>query len=437
MRDNETVVRDAGAFKPDAAITRELTPDEVGARFRAARQRGRPDWLWPDVDVAAWRASVAAIARTLMATLSPPKDDVRLDAPHGARAIGIAGYTSGTGPLLGRWIEDGRVQADAEVRDVLAAHLAHARERARRMREALAIALDTLHAEQIPVTVLKSAYTAHFGEPGLRPAADIDLRVPAARMHDAERALERTGHTCVLVTLRPYKSSWRPAGSSRTIRSLELDHGGNPFSIELHSSLDRAFYGVRRVSFRAYEDTYTKPWDIHPAAYRLVHPLHLVFLATHASEELHQLQLIRLVDIALVARAEAARPEDWDAVLRLLRDTDAHRFAYPAFTLVERLLPGTVPAHVSDALERAAPPRMRRVLRALTPATAQRLDGVSLEERFMWAHGPVEIVRRTVSLLWPMRAHRSARTRTALYRERLYRLLRGNVSVRVEEPPDA
>ena len=61
------------------------------------------------------------------------------------------------------------------------------------------------------------------------------------------------------------------------------------------------------------------------------------------SGELFSSRLLRLVELVLVIRKDDERdPLDWAAVTEHLRSANALRFAYPAFTLVERLAPGTI-----------------------------------------------------------------------------------------------
>jgi hypothetical protein len=68
---------------------------------------------------------------------------------------------------------------------------------------------------------------------------------------------------------------------------------------------------------------------------------------------------------------------------------------------------------------------MRRMLGGLRPTDAQRLEGLSLRDRFVFVRGPLEALRRLAYLLWPADSRRIG----AVYAERAWRLLRGTVSL--------
>src|SRR5687767_9469789 len=96
----------------------DLSPDEVNARMRDARARGQPFFPWPDLTPGDWRASLGAIQTAVSEALARDEradvTPVRLEAPAGPRALGIASFTSGTGPLLGFWFESGHLTSDAD-----------------------------------------------------------------------------------------------------------------------------------------------------------------------------------------------------------------------------------------------------------------------------------------------------------------------------------
>lgn len=383
-----------------------------------------------------WRECVREIERVITALAIDAQTRTTLDLPDGAdaAALGIAAFTSGTGPLLGVHVEAGRLIAEPAVRALLALHLAHGRRRAERQTAALAAVLDVLTAAGIVATVVKGAHTAHgwFPEPAARPAADIDLVVPPVDRERAGAALAAAGYVPTVRQSRPYKCDWVPPGMPAALRSMSLAHGDAPFAIEMHDSLERVFYGVRTVTPGVVDERTTEPWPaLHPGARALSQPLLAAFLATHASEELHQIQLVKLLELALVLRADAASGAlEWNGLADLLDGSGATRFAYPAFALADRLVPGTLDPAFRKRITAAATPRIRRFVDRLRPADAQRLDRLSLEERFLWARGPIEFVRRAAYLIWPRHAGRSVRPIRTVYVERLYRILRGDVSLR-------
>jgi len=417
----------------DAAAP-ELTPDQIEARLRWARRQGHGAWLWPDLDIEAWRACQREIERVAALALAQRAAPVRFEAPPGADAyaLGIAAFTSGMGPLLGWWIERGILAATDDVTFRMKMHLEHGRERAVRLAGALRDTFDVLDRAGVRTVVLKGMHTgpAFFPEPGTRPAADVDLAIAPRDIDTTVRALEAAGYARIKTRRHPWKSDWRPPGAPRRLRSIDLNHGDNPFSVEMHDGLDRVFYGVKTLRFGPPDAWSTEPAPgLHPSAYVLGEPWLAAFLAAHASEELHQLQLVRLVELVLVLREDGANGTlEWDRLESLVDRLGARRFLWPAFELAERLAPGTVDAAFRRRLAEAATPRMHRVLERITPGTAQRPDSLSLDERFLWARGPVETCRRIAWLLWPTRGESTPLRH--VYARRLSGLLRGRVRLR-------
>lgn len=412
----------------------ELSQTEIEDRFRWARRRGHVAYLWPDVPVNAWRAGLAEIERVTRAVLGTHTPPVALTPPAGAdaRALGIAAFTSGMGPLLGFWIEQGTLAAPGEVGALLRLHCEHGRRRADRMRTELTRVLDTLEAAGVSASVVKAAHTArcYFPEPGTRPAADIDLVIDPRDTRDATRALHDAGYELLKTRRRPWKSDWQPPGAPRTLRSLDLTHADNPLTVELHATADRNFFGVRTLRFGPLDARNTKPLpELHAAANVLVQPWLTTYLAAHASEELHQLQLIRIVELATVIRHDVLSGDlDWLELSALIGWLGISRFVFPAFELAEQLVPGTVDPAAMAEMAAAVPPRMRQVLDRIGPATAQRLVSTPLEERFIWSNGPVQTVRRFAHMIWPTRGESGSLRR--VYGTRVTRLIHGGVPLR-------
>ena len=146
--------------------------------------------------------------------------------------------------------------------------------------------------------------------------------------------------------------------------------------------------------------------------------------------------MVRLVELILVLRRDRARGQlVWRDLCSMLERADAMRFTYPAFEMAERLAPGTLEPGFRSRLAEAAPARMRRVMAGLQPFSAHRFEDIALDERFMWARGPVEHVRRALHMLWPASAGRSLRVLGRIYVNRLLRMFRGRVSVRMSSDP--
>lgn len=410
----------SGEVEPEA-----MGPAEIANRFAAARARGEPFWLWPDLEKRAWRMALRELERATATLLAGSA--AGLDAALPARALQVAAYTSGLGPWLGWHHECGRLSCDAVHAAVLSGHLEHARRRARVLDAVLCAAVSVLRAAGVGTTVLKGMHTSHsyFAEPALRPMADVDLLVARGDVGRAEAALARSGYTSTPGTghARPYRSDWRPPGHAGPIRSLALVHAEDPCGIDLHGSADIDFFGVRTVAFDRVLLRSRSPWSIGDVCV-LAQPLLAAHLAIHASHGLHSLTLIRVVELVLVLRRDFESNRAWEALRDLLRELRAERFAWPSLLMVERLAPGTVPAPVLADLGRAAPPRLRRVVEPLRPADAQRLESLSVAERFMWSASVAEHFSRAARMLLPTRLGRDF---VEVYRRRWYRLLRGRV----------
>jgi hypothetical protein len=223
---------------------------------------------------------------------------------------------------------------------------------------------------------------------------------------------------------QPRKSEWRPAYGSVQPRSLMMVHAEDGHAIDLHASLDIDFFGVRtvRLGQPSGEQLEQPAWlPSHATVLRapLLHALH----ALHASQGLHGLTLIRLVELTLLLRTDGAS-YGAEELGELLLEHEAQRFAFPALSLTEQLAPGSVDRGLLRACAADAPPRLRRIVSSVRPDTAQRLDGLALEERFMWGRDAGEHVRRIRHMLMPLGRSGSVSRLVRIYFERAFRLLR-------------
>ena len=405
----------------------DLSAEEVRRRLRWARRQGEPAWLWPDIAPEAWREALRAIEAVVRAALAGQRGGPRLAGDPAA--IGLAGYTSGVGPLLGCWLARGLIQAEPAIAAVLALHLRHNRIRAARMQDAALGTVEALLAAGVPTAVLKGAHTAsaYFPEPGARPASDIDLLVPAGATGAAEAVLRDLGFACQ--GQGPRESNWRLAGQPDTPRSLSLVHAEDPWSIDMHASLDLFVGpGAPLAALDLGEPLRTgRPWSQNPGAVSLEQPLLLLHLAAHAGSGLQSLTLLRLVELVLVIRQDTAQGRlDWRALLEAGERTHTLAYAYPALRLCEDLAPATVPALVLDRCARAAPADVVRLVRGMTPATAQRVDGASVAAHFMWVQGLAGRLRQIAGDLVPDAG--SWRALWMIYEKRAWRLVRGRFS---------
>ncbi|MGE5721546.1 MAG: nucleotidyltransferase family protein [Sphingomonadales bacterium] len=404
----------------------DISPDEVHRRFRWARRQGHPAWLWPEVPIPAWREALHRIEGAVGDVLLARSNAEPLAGDPAA--IGLACYTSGVGPLLGWWQENDLLAATREVAPVLELHLRHNRIRAPRMRAAAALLVETLLARNVAVTVLKGAHTEHvyFPSSDTRPASDIDLLVHERDAASAEGALLSLGY--VGAGRGPRESSWRHSAAPREPRSLRLVHADDPWSIDLHSSLNlSAGPGAPVARLDAADPMSSRSrWPPSPGAAVLDQPLLLLHLAVHAGTGLQNLTLLRLVELIFVIRRDMTLTGGtWEAFLALGKRTDALGFAYPPLRLCEDLAPATVPHFVLERCAAEAPPAVRAVVGRLTPATAQRVHRGSLAEHFMWTRGWRGRLEQLASDLVPST---SARTLWSVYERRIWALVRGRIS---------
>src|SRR2546422_4337249 len=274
--------------------------------------------LWPEVTVSAFRAAQAEIARVTAAVLSDAPGPVPLQLPPDvdARAFGVAASAAGVGPLLGRWCETGRLDAPRPLADVLATHLDHGRRRAARMRQQLDHLLVALADRDVEVLVLKGTHTGqrYFPESGTRPTTDIDLLIRPDDLRAAHQALRALEFVEDAATAEPQRSHWTPLGVG-PVRSLELAHADNPWSVDLHVSLDRRQFAELTMAFSGVELSAGEVWR---GVWRPVRgppqPQLLAYPALHASRPFFSITLLPLVELGLVGgRDFARRPAPWGA----------------------------------------------------------------------------------------------------------------------------
>jgi hypothetical protein len=404
----------------------EVDAEEVRRRFAWARRQGRPAWLWPEAPIPAWSRALEAIQAVVSALLAGAGKASLSGDPQ---AIGLAGYTSGLGPMLGLWREQGRLDADGPIATVLERHLAHNRARSARMAAAAGEIVDRLAASGIRTLVLKGAHTgqAYFPEAGARPASDIDLLVGDADVAAAEAALAAAG--LVLKARGRWESSWRDPATPDEPRSLTYVHAEDPWSVDLHRSLNvTAGEGAPIAELDLAQPMANGgPWAPDIRAGVLDQPLLLLHLAAHAGAGWQNLTLLRQLELALVIRADRAQGRlSWEAFLELGARTGALGYAYPALRLSEKLSPGSVPAAVLNDCAARAPRAVRHALTRLSPASAQRIERNSLAEHFMWTSGWRGRLRQLAADLAPRAGSWSGLV--GIYEERAWRIIRGRVS---------
>jgi hypothetical protein len=422
----------------------DAPPEEMRRRERAWLATRRPTALWPGLDALVIQSSadaigdvVAAVLRGKHPALDVPSVRASSDAGTTARALGVAALLTGVGPLLGAWLEGGILTADEPVALVLARHLAHCRARGARIRAEVIPVLRRMEAAGLEPGVLKGFHTAHayFPEAGARPFADVDVLVAPEHVGRAEEILRDAGFSAGPVQAGAYKRDWTPAGEPEAAWSHELWHARSPWRIELHDGMN--FLPVTDTVAAPQTVRLSETMAVDGVVLRVAAPGALVaLLATHAASELYSHRLLRLTELAMVIRREREQGRlDWREVQESLARVGTLHFAYPSFTLVERLAPGTVDAPVLERVRGATTRRIREVTERFTP-TAPILEGrLSLDERLLWTRGIGATLRRLGQMLVPPR-HGTPRDRLRVLHDRAVRLFTAGVGMRVERRPD-
>jgi hypothetical protein len=410
--------------------------DDIAARLaRYAKTKDGRD-LWPEVSVPAFRAGQEEIGRVTSAVLAGGGPlSLRLPSGVEPRALGVAAFAAGMGPLLGFWCETGLLDAEPAVASLLAAHLDHGRRRAERLGAELDRIVAAFSGRGIEALVLKGSHTAraYFPEPGTRPTADLDLLVKSDDRAAAGAALRDLGFAEDAATAVEARSHWIPPDAA-PVRSLELTHADDPWSVDLHMSLDRQqlpgppiSLGRVEPSAEAVSHQFSRPIRV------LAQPILLAYLALHASTHFYSMSLVRLVELVLVARRDfAGHAERWRGFADLLRRTATGRFTFPALDLAERLVPGSIEPLALEEAAAATPSRLRRRIRAMAPASAQQLHPYPLGEPWVWASSPRERFASALDIAWPRAAGRLVSPWKALlaHGRRLRRLFLGIARVR-------
>jgi Uncharacterised nucleotidyltransferase len=375
---------------------------ETSRRVAAFERTGNPAELWPGLTEHARVAAARELERVTRDVLAG-RTGVAIDDRFGAHALGVAGHTTGMGPVVGRWLEDGRVVARDDIAAVFARHIDHGRRRAARIESEVVPALDALAVANVPLIALKGAHTSrvYFEEPAMRRLSDVDLLVPPSRVDDAEAALRSAGFEPGGPAHRPYKRDWIGPGVDRRYYSVEYVDARTVWALELHASLDRVYNAGAVARLDPLRDR-TSELRIAGRTLDALDPEVLfVYLACHCSQELESMRLLRVVELVRVIRAEReAQRFDWSRVTTLLGETGAAPFVYPACSLVEDLAPGTIDGHVLDAARAASTWSALRAVPRLAPAGGS-LDERGILRQLMWTRGPAAIVQRVFRTLWP------------------------------------
>jgi hypothetical protein len=410
---------------------RAESPEQIARRIGDFERTQNPAALWPGLGesarVAAGRELERVTRLVLNGTISIALDP---ESRHTAYALGIAGHTTGVGPVIGKWIEYGRVTARADVSVVFAEHLNQSRRRYERMEHEVLPALDALLARSITPVVLKGFHTSrtYYDEAAARRMTDVDLLIPADRVKDAEAALGAAGFTADSTALSPYKRDWLGPGVDPRLHSIELSHERSKWVLEMHASLDRVYHPGAVARLNSVRDDVVRLSISGRDVLALSPSASVVYLACHCAQELDGIRLLRVFEIVSVLRRAGARGElDWDAVLSTLVRTRSARFAYPALALVNDLDPGVVDDRVLALGRKRSTWAAKHTVARLSPAGGS-LDERGVIRQLMWTRGPVSIATRLLRNLWPA-AFTRPRDVLPGWRVRIRRIVSGDLSL--------
>jgi hypothetical protein len=205
---------------------------------------------------------------------------------------------------------------------------------------------------------------------GLRPMADLDLLIPAAKLPEATRIAKTLGYIDVAPEAFPGLSRWLGG-------EISLQKTGTPYTmLELHNSLlqDRSFtYAVPVEWFWGQ----TEPVDVSRSApdlekLRMLTPsAQLLYASAHAIlKHGDQAANLRwLYDLDCLLRQYAGRM-DWDLIIGQAKAFQWGSALYAALSQTYRFFDSPIPAHaLADLLENSDQHRDRVARKQIRPAT--------------------------------------------------------------------
>lgn len=372
----------------------------------------RGDWdmrmLWSHLPAQTIRLAQVRLASVTKSVLNPSATTPAMEVADATElaATGVAAYLCGVGPLLGYWIERGQLRAHEEVARLLAEHLQQGRMRAAMLETHLVRLRHDFHGSNIRPIVLKGMVTSrrYFPEPGTRPVSDIDLLIEPHQLPLAKHVLRQAG---LIERWQTWKSTtWLMPETSRTVRSLELDHAENPWSVDLHTSIDYRYFRGVWARYGGLPWTSVGLDEVRGCEIQcLTQPLLSAYLAQHASLAINHLRLIRIIELVAVLRRDLAEGTlQWDSLSDLLNRARLWRFVYPALESAERLSPGLLDPKFRRKLVAAATPSSGRVVERAVASGWGGWSGCWLErveEKLAWFQGPRELAMNVLELALP------------------------------------
>jgi hypothetical protein len=278
------------------------------------------------------------------------------------------------------------------MRATLRAHLdeqaGQVAERVQRFRALVPRVASTLAAADVPAVFVKGAALIDgvWGLPHARPMADVDLVVPSHLRAVAGAALEAAGHRWWAST--SYEDAYLAWGDGSAGRrdGESAAHNGR---IEVHPGWREHLHGYDAEGFDVIAAAAADPVCGAPK-------LGLAALTAQALGHLgacvvrNEVRAVNVVDVWWCARAGV----DWDDVGGWLAGADA-RLSAPALWVVDRVLPGLVPASlVTSEMARLPAPAADVLVAASTDAVwRDPTTRTSLSWRKAFTASNVELAR--------------------------------------------
>lgn len=307
----------------------------------------------------------------------------------------IAGLATGLTALFGELFAD----TDAyELDDAIRGHLREQRQqvsaRVDRFRPLVPLLAEALSVADVPAVFVKGAALIDgvWDHPAARPMADLDVVVPAHLRAQAAAAVVSVG--CPWWRSTSYEDAflaWGDGGIGR-LDGESADHNGR---VEVHPGWVEFVHGYEVRGF-----------DVIGVAEARDGRLQLPLAALTAQVLGHlgatvvrgEVRALNVIDVWYCHR----RGVDWQRVGRLLTDADP-RLAAPGLWIVDRLMPGVVPADVMSLQMQRLPSTARRLLDASSPAEVLR--DPAARTKVAWRQGftmrPRERVEIIDQMIWP------------------------------------
>lgn len=206
-------------------------------------------------------------------------------------------------------------------------------------------AVAALEEKGIPFAILKGSGLAAqlYGDPTLRTAKDLDILIPPDRARDAVRVFRRPGYRYRPYTVKSGKFASRSRQHQDMLIHKDLTFFDEQFSvpIELHRRLFKFEPRGLTRDFTASPGFVSTP-SLNDAHYCLYLVLHGAISFWH--------RLKWVADLSILLRRTGA--QGMDEMLALAERHGCSEAVISSAILAERVFPGSLDAHWSEAVER-------------------------------------------------------------------------------------